>query len=97
MTKPDWGDKNNIIMEHITTIDIKCGAYVTVCTVRLNHEMRTSFISNANIIGAGNPAYQRIKAYEQSVANDLVKIITAEKLLKISKTYPITAPEPFAY
>ena len=37
------------------TQEIKYGRYDSVCMLFLNQEQRTSFNSNARIIGAGNP------------------------------------------
>ena len=39
----------------MTTVDIKLGAYVTICTVFLNHFARIVFKSSARIMGNGNP------------------------------------------
>ena len=73
-------DANVVINPQITTMDTKCGRYVTVCTTFLNLEFSTSFKSNAKIIGAGNPN-ARFKRLMISVLDNVRKKNILEKKL----------------
>ena len=43
------------MIPHTTTIEMKCGRYVTVWTKRLKRSFSSSLSSRARMIGAGNP------------------------------------------
>lgn len=52
---PVLGDRKMLIIDTITTVEMKCGIYVTVCTNPLIFDDEIWLISNASTIGAMNP------------------------------------------
>ncbi|MNN87532.1 hypothetical protein D3C81_2051000 [compost metagenome] len=59
LANPSRGARNSIMMETITTVEIKYGANETSWTNRLNLPPRISLIISASRIGIGNPASSR--------------------------------------
>ena len=55
-----------VIIPTITTVEIKCGAYSTVCVTRLNPPL-SSLTTSATRIGTGNPT--------NSVYRDRAKVL----------------------
>ena len=52
---PEVGFRNSVSIPHITTVEIKCGAYDTVWNVFRKCPFDTSFRSKARMIGRVNP------------------------------------------
>ena len=53
---PSRGDSTRIVIDTTTTVEMKYGAYVTICTVRLNKPVRISFSASARMIAIGKLA-----------------------------------------
>ena len=54
--RPFVRPKNMSIISQMTTIDMKCGIYVIICTVFLKRARSISLSSSANTIDIGNVA-----------------------------------------
>jgi len=64
LINPVLGERKSSIIPHMTTTEIKFGAYVIVWTVLRNLRDGTEFNNNAKIIGIGNPASNEYKLNE---------------------------------
>ena len=53
---PTLGDSSRIVIDTMTTVEMKYGAYVTSWTVRLKNRSRTSLSMIARMIGSGKLA-----------------------------------------
>ena len=53
LTIPLEGEKNRLMIPTRTTVEMKCGAYTTVCTIFLYRRNGAWFSSSASRIGTG--------------------------------------------
>src|SRR5688572_9420943 len=53
---PMRGERNRIVIDTTTTVEMKYGAYATICTVDLKNFKRTSLSASARMIGTGKLA-----------------------------------------
>ena len=54
-TSPRTNESTEVSIEQMTTMEIKCGIYVSVWVNFLNFSLRIAFKSNAKITGRGKP------------------------------------------
>lgn len=67
------GFTNSLIMEQMTTVEIKCGIYVIVWVTRANFLLRSSFIKSASMMGAGKPNTIVARLIFRVLPNNLLK------------------------